>query len=286
MTRMKGPPCAGFFLGVPDLAWVHNGLMHNTPAVTRRAYAIQRLKERLAAQSFPRVQMTLIVALTGGFGLLASFSLLHLGVDAMAIRYPLALLCAYGFFLLLIWFWLRQNASDYADVPDLSCIPGGDGGGMCQAPLESGGGGDFGGGGASGTYDASASVMDNTVSSPLKSVGDSVASVAESDELAIPLIVIALALGLALASLYVVYIAPVLFAEVLVDGVLSYALFRHLRRENSPHWLSSAFRRTWLPFAITAFFLMAVGSAMEIYAPGAHSVGQVLEYASNHSSSN
>lgn len=275
-----------FPLGLPDWAWVHNCSMHNTPAVIRRAYAIERLKSRLAAQSFPRIQMGLIVALTGGFGLLASFSLLHLGLEAMAIRYPLALLCAYGFFLLLIWVWLRKNASDFADVPDLSGLSVGDDGGACHAPFASGGGGDFGGGGASGAYDAPASVMDNAVSSPLKSVGDSVASVAEADELAIPLIAIALAFGLALASLYVVYIAPMLFAEVLVDGVLSYALFRHLRREDSPHWLSSAFRRTWLPFAVTALFLMAVGAAMSVYAPGAHSVGQVLEYASSHSSSN
>jgi hypothetical protein len=105
-------------------------------------------------------------------------------------------------------------------------------------------------------------------------------SVADADELAIPLVAIALAVGIAIASLYVVYIAPVLFAEVLVDGALSYVLFRHLRGQDPRHWLSSTFRRTALPFAATAVFLVAVGAGMSAYAPGAKSVGQVMEYAS------
>ncbi|TCO96867.1 hypothetical protein EV684_1284 [Rubrivivax gelatinosus] len=46
--------------------------------------------------------MALLVALTGGFGLLASFTLLRLGLDSMALRYPLALAFAYLFFLFLI----------------------------------------------------------------------------------------------------------------------------------------------------------------------------------------
>lgn len=48
-----------------------------------------------------------------------------------------------------------------------------------------------------------------------------------------PLVAIALAVGLALASLYVVCIAPMLFAAVLVDGALSHALFRRM-----PHSLA------------------------------------------------
>jgi hypothetical protein len=90
---------------------------------------------------------------------------------------------------------------------------------------------------------------------------------------------VALAIGIALASLYVVYVAPILFAEVLVDGALSYALFRHLRGQDPQHWLSSTVRRTAVPFAATAVFLVAVGAAMAAYAPGAKSVGQVLQHA-------
>ncbi|WP_235580960.1 hypothetical protein [Pseudorhodoferax sp. Leaf265] len=237
-----------------------------------RARAIRQMTERLSRDAFPRLQMALIVALTGGFGLLASFVLLRLGLDAMALRYPLALCCAYGFFLFLVWLWLRTNAADYVDLVD---VPGP----LPRLPermpgFQSGGGGDFGGGGASAAFD-SASVD----ASPMGPLGNAASTAAEGDELAIPLLAIVLAVGLALASLYVVYIAPVLFAEVLVDGALSYALFRHLRGQDPAHWLSTTVRRTVLPFAATAVFVALVGVAMTAYAPGARSIGEVLEHA-------
>jgi len=88
--------------------------------------------------------------------------------------------------------------------------------------------------------------------------------------------VILFALGLALASLYVVYAAPMLFAELLVDGALSYALYRKIKAADSPHWLESATRRTALPFVLTGVFVSITGATMASYAPGAHSIGQVI----------
>jgi len=102
--------------------------------------------------------------------------------------------------------------------------------------------------------------------------------VGDADELAIPLLVIVFAAGLALASLYVVYVAPMLFAELLVDGALSYALYRRIKATDSPHWVESAVRRTALPFVLTAVFVSATGAAMAAYAPGAHSIGQVVQH--------
>ena len=92
---------------------------------------------------------------------------------------------------------------------------------------------------------------------------------------------LALAVGLAFASLYIVYIAPVLFAEVLVDGVLAYALFKHLKSEDRPFWLTSAVRSTLAPFALTAVFVSMSGLAMSWYAPEATSIGQVFKHASD-----
>ena len=79
-----------------------------------------------------------------------------------------------------------------------------------------------------------------------------------------------------MASLYVVYIAPLLLAEVLVDGMLAYALFRHLRGQDPQHWLASTWRRTWGPFLATAVFLAVAGAVLATVAPGAQSIGQVL----------
>jgi hypothetical protein len=254
--------------------------MRQSTPVINRALAIERVRERLLRESFPRTQMTLIVALTGGFGLLTSFVMLQFGLDAMAVRYPLALSIAYLFFLFLIWLWLRTNAEDYLDVPDIADLVPSPRLSAGVPDFKSGGDGDFAGGGATGTFDGPATALNEATSSPLGAVGDSVGSVAEADELAIPLVAIALAVGIALASLYVVYLAPILFAEVLVDGALSYALFRHLRGQDPQHWLSSTFRRTIVPFAATAVFLVAVGAGMAAYAPGAKSVGEVIEHTS------
>lgn len=240
------------------------------------------MRQKLLGESFPRAQMALIVLLTGGCGLLASFAMLRGGMVSMALRYPLALGLAYLFFLFLIWLWLRTNAEDYPDIPDFgSGVPSHSPSGV---PGIRGGGGDCAGGGASGEFEASAHLpLSGAASggsdSSFSSVGDAVGAVADADEFAIPLLAIALAAGLAFASLYVVYIAPVLFAEVLVDGALSYALFRHLRGHDPAHWLASTFRRTAVPFFITALFLAGMGAAMSAYAPGAHSVGQFVKQA-------
>jgi hypothetical protein len=241
-----------------------------------RSHAILHLKRRLEHDGFPRVQMSLIVGLTGAAGLLFSFVMLELGVTSMALRYPLALLMAYGVFLGLLWLWLRTQAEDYVDVPDLSgLVPNGSG--SC-APSFEGGGGNFGGGGASGSFDGPASFvpLDSDSASPL---AEATSAVGDADELAIPLIVILFVLGLALASLYVVYAAPMLFAELLVDGALSYALYRKIKAANSPHWLESAVRRTALPFVLTGVFVSITGAATASYAPGAHSIGQVIQHA-------
>ena len=85
---------------------------------TARAKLVERMRERLESQSAPRLQMSLIVSLTGLAGLLASASLLKLGLHSMALRYPAALLIAYGAFLGLLWLWLRSRAEDWADLGD------------------------------------------------------------------------------------------------------------------------------------------------------------------------
>lgn len=250
------------------------------PIRLTRSLAIIRVQRQLEQDAYPRLQMGLIVALTGAAGWLMSALLLALGMDQMALRYPAALGGAYLVFLGLLWLWLRTQAQDYDLLPDVvdMALPRG---GHCSAgdaPLPSGGGGDFAGGGASGHFDAPAALPADEPG-VLSSVGEAVGSVGDADEWAIPLLAIALAIGLAFASLYVVYLAPVLFAELLFDGVLSYTLYRRLRHADSSHWLSTAFRRTVLPFALTAVFVALVGAGLAAYAPGAHTLGQALHAA-------
>jgi hypothetical protein len=253
--------------------------MRKTVHLTR-SLAVLNYKRQLERDSFPRLQMSLIVGVTGGAGLLVSFLLLQSGMGSMALRYPFALAVAYLVFLLLLWAWLRAKEDDFTDIPGLSdAVPNFNGGGY-STPFQSGGGGDFGGGGASGSFDGTASqsfAVGND--SAGDSIGEALGSVGDADELAIPIIAIVFALGMAVASLYVVYLAPTLFAELLVDGVLSYTLYRHLHKVETHFWLSTAFKRTVFPFLLTAIFLAIMGAAMAHYAPGARSIGDVIHYS-------
>ena len=255
------------------------------PRLFTRSGEIARLMGRLNRDGYPRLQMSLLVALTGGAGLLASFLLLHsAGVGAMHLRYPAAVGCAYLVFLFLLWLWLRSQADDYLDgsidIPDLSGVgsPGVD-----SLPDFGGAGGDFGGGGASGNF-----VVDDSLPSPSLSIGDSGAAdglgeaVGGADEGAIPLavalLVAALVAVLLFATFYIVYLAPALFAELLVDGALSASLYRRMRGLQTRHWLESALRRTAVPFAVTAAGLALIGYALHAYAPEAHTLGEVLRH--------
>lgn len=206
---------------------------------------MQRLRAHLLRDGYPRLQMLLLVTLTGGAGFLTSFSLRHLGWHGMGTRYGVAVVAAYGVFLLLLWLWMRTAADDWADgdaldAADLAtdCLP--DGGGSALDELPS-----------------------------LDGVGD-------ADEFAIPLILLAALAALLLSSLWVVYSAPVLFAELLVDGALSATLYRRLRGVEQRYWLRTAINRTWWPFVLTAAIVGAAGWGLQQLVPEADSIGGVL----------
>lgn len=215
-------------------------------AVTDREREIERMRAALERNEYPRLRMLLIVALTGGCGFLASYLMLQHGVDSIALRYPLALCVAYVVFLLLLWAWLRSRPDDYLDVPDIGNL-----GGDWSYPQQSGGG-------ASGDID------------PLTGID-------APDEFAIPLLVILFVAIVAFASLWVVYAAPTLFAELLFDGILAAGLYRRLRRGDARHWLDTALRRTFWPFAITLVTLIVFGLGVQRYAPGAHTLGEAIQ---------
>lgn len=252
--------------------------------IRNRNKILLRIRRRLEHVGYPRLQMLLIVVITGGFGFLASFLLLSAGMDAMWLRYPCAVLSAYLAFLLLLWLWLRTNAVDYADVPDPGALPNLPD--VHSMSSISGGGGHGGGAGASASFDGpdvsgSASSIDlpavDLPSSDLPSVGDAVSAVGDADEFAIPLAFIVLVAVLLLSSLWIVYIAPALFAELLLDGALATTLYRRLRRSESQHWLQTAVTRTVWLFLGVALLAGAVGAVLGWSAPGARSLGEAIQ---------
>src|SRR5215813_9928754 len=229
---------------------------------------IEIIKRRLLQKSSPRLQMSLILLLAGLAGFLTSFSLLHLNVFSMWLRYPIAILMAYGVFLLLlrIWLWAHgrhfnfnlNRALDFIepdpfDVPDLA------------------GRADYPGGGAGGSWGQSGASTGGSSGSH----GIDFDIGLDFEELWLVVIgLIAIAAGL-LASLYVVFIAPTLLAEILVDGVLMAVVYRRLANIEHIHWLRTAFHKTALPALLVAVFFGVAGYALQKAVPEAHSIGEV-----------
>lgn len=242
-----------------------------------RHQEVQRVRRQLETFSFPRLQMLVLVTLTGMAGFTASALLLSGGMLTMWSRYLAALGIAYLVFLGLLWIWLRWRPDDWYDAPDaINAMPSPP---HSHAHTNEFGAhdGHFGGGGASGSFD-DASLGDASG----EVVGEAFSAAAQAEELTIPLVVIVFLASLLLSSLLLVWSAPVLFAELMVDGVLSASLYRRLRGLQPQNWVMTAIRRTAWPFATTALIVAALGWGMALYAPGAHSIGEVIAHGSGH----
>lgn len=215
---------------------------------------IRRIRAHLELTGFPRLKMMLIVGLTGACGWLGAFLLLRAGVTSMPWRYPLSVGIAYLAFLFFLWLWLRTKAEDYTDCPsgDFS------GPSNCHRPAS----------------DAPATGGGNSANDG--GVTDVAEAVGGADEFAIPLFILILIGAMVLATGWIVYSAPVLFAELLVDGVLSASLYRRLKGLETRHWLETAIRRTAWPFGITTAVFWLVGIGLHALAPEATSIGYFL----------
>lgn len=216
---------------------------------TARGKLVQRMQDRLQAQSWPRVQMALIVAFTGLAGLLVSAVLLKLGVNSMALRYPVATLVAYGAFLDLLWLWMRTRSDDWADAANgLDAVGDAMPLGLSRGTQGPGGGGDVG-------------------------------SAADADELAVVVLALVAVAALALVGGYVVMQAPVLLAEVALDGAVAGSLYHRLHRAERQHWALSAWGYTRWPLLFLLVIMALVGWGLQQAAPGAETLGQALGWA-------
>ncbi len=264
-----------------------------TPTAARR---VERVRRLLMRRGLPRFQMSLMLAATGAAGFLASFALLHLGVWRMWLRYPLAVLFAYAVFIVLLRVWLflhGRRTRGHTPDPDIYGLAEGvtdvvlDPFGRGQVtPDAFGGGGDFGGGGAGGSWgDAAGAGLPHA--SPTFNAGsgssgggggDWLSGIdfdADSEGCVFFLLAVALIVAGVCASLYVVYAAPVLLAEILVEGVLLSGLYRGMRRaRRDGDWLGAAVRRTWLPVLLTLLTFAAAGYLLQRAAPRARSIGE------------
>jgi hypothetical protein len=264
-----------------------------------RQRAIERVRRSLVRGGRPRLLVSFLLALTGAAGFLISTALLRLGVTQMSVRYPLAVLSAYAVFLLLLRLWLalqrrktgnRSSSGgdwlfDMGDaLPHLLDSGTSVAGDAARATF--GGGADFAGGGAGGGWTGGGAALGN--------VGDSVSgnggggsslldSVPDLPDVGLDLdlddgcfwivIPVAAIVGVIFVMFYVVYVAPVFLAEILVDALLVAGLYRRLQGIEPRHWLRSVVRRTLLPVMLATALFIAAGYLMGRIAPEAHSIG-------------
>jgi hypothetical protein len=251
----------------------------------REVARIQRLIERIHS---PRLHMMLIVALTAAVAFLVTAALLHAGVDSLWLRYPMAVAAAYLAFLLFLWCWLRLKSADFLDGLDIptpgsgSTGPGSSAWNLPEKSLEPGGG-QFGGGGASASFDEAPGVshVSSDVASGSSGGGSGISDALgafDLEELTLVLLAIGALIAAAFAALWIVWIAPALFAEIMLDAALATGLYRRLRGVKGDHWLQTAVRKTIWPFMGVAVLFALAGAAMQAYAPGAKSIGEVFRH--------
>jgi hypothetical protein len=249
------------------------------PRRSTRTALIEDLQVRHISPAFPRGQLTLIVAGAGLAGLLTSVTLLHLGMHQMWLRYGCAVIGAYLGFLGLLRLWIAWHRGWSLDL-DPSGSAGADGGE--SLPSVAGGGRSGGaGGGAHWRGEARGLVSSRPTSVPPRSSGSSSwfgDLNLDPDDAWWLLVALVLVLGGALAVAYVIYIAPVLLAEVALDAALVTTVYRRLRPHDVQHWSVGVVGRTWGPATVLALCLAGAGAALQQLAPEARSIGGVIHH--------
>ncbi|MFO3706722.1 hypothetical protein ACI6Q5_17500 [Xanthomonas codiaei] len=237
----------------------------------RRRFNIDHARQQLERDGWPRLQMGAIVLLTATGGLLASFLLRNAGVDAMVVRYPMATLAAYSLFLLLMWMWVHWRRHMDGDLVGDCVDLGGD---AAQDPSAwAGHGGSSAGAGSSGAWSAP------PASAPEISGDNALPDFIDGDAGLPALAIVALLAAAAVAvvaAAWVVWSAPVLMAELLVDAALAGGLYRRMRGVQVQGWWWVCVRHTIWPFVGVLAFFMVVGAVAQHKVPEASTVMEAI----------
>lgn len=215
--------------------------------------------------------MFFLVTATFLAGLLATKLLMELGVDTLWLRYALAVCGAYLVFLVLVRLWIWYVCGRGAD------LNGTDGIDFFVRAMDKGewlevGGGQFGGGGASGTWatpdGTPVEVEISTAPANVVSAGGSDKSGCLSldiggDEGCFIVILLAVLVGaLLIAGGYLIYAAPAILGEAVFEVLLAAALARRAKKLEAAGWGGSVFKATvWIFLAV-----LAIASGLGWYA--------------------
>jgi len=263
--------------------------------------------ERFKRRHSLRLHMSLILLATVCSGFLATRIMLAMDLDNVLIRYPLAVVFAYLVFFASVKLWLKyiipspaapkvqDNSPDTLDLlPDLPiAVP--DGGGFGIGDAFHGGGGEFSGAGASGSFESVPATIVDSGTDVLSGgvdtgggVGEAVGEVAGEavssvlgDEGGIVAVVVFAVLAAMMAVIvgagaYLVYEAPFILSEAAFEFILAAGLVRGARRIDSSDWMGSVFKTTSLPFALTLALALLAGYLMHHYFPGITRISELV----------
>ena len=217
-----------------------------------RGRARTALQAYFQKRSAPRLILSAILILTGSVGFAVSVGLMRLGMVTMWIRYPIAVLAAYGFFLGLIRLWIQFEKSRFDPRADE----------IEQALKE----------GKEHYTPSRRSGHDDGSSFNWLDIVDF-----DFGEGCLLIVVIAAIVGLVALLLFTILGAPALVAEVFIDAFVVSVLYRHLRKAAREHWLGTAIKKTWARALGTAALLSLIGWCLEMMAPGSHSIGPAIQ---------
>jgi hypothetical protein len=239
---------------------------------TERERLAERIRARLRGQGLQRLEMSVIVLGTGLAGFFFSAVLFRLGVSSMPARYAASLAGAYLVFLLLIRLWVELHRRgieidlESFDVPiDLA----GDAIGSIGDPI--GGGGSAGGGGADASYEFGSGGPSADTGG-----GGGGLDLLDLDDAFIVVVPIVMFIGGLVAALLIVWSAPALLVEIVLDIALVSGLYRRLAHLERRSWLMTAVRRTWVPIVVTAVVLVVGGFLIQGAVPEAETIGDVF----------
>ena len=233
---------------------------------------MSEVQRRVVDPGYPRLLILLMLSASGAVAFLSSVMLQRVGLG-LGLRYSLAAAIGYGGFLASIRLWIayKRGQRDLdIDVPDVGSI------GSPEATRDLFAGGRSGGGGGGAQWDTPATSVSGTASIHPSTDGGGWAASLDWDELWPVAIALIGAFCSVLALAFVVYAAPVLLAEVALDGAVVGVVYSRLRKTDARSWIVSAVRRTWLPALAVVAAVGVAGWLLQRAVPEAVSIGGVL----------
>lgn len=252
--------------------------------------AVRVLESRLERELRQRHSLRLHGICIGLATLLLMWLVSHMqmimGGESLAWRYLLTLGSGYLAYLLVLRLWaawlLSHDKGNAWDLPDgtngIDIIPHG-GGGLQGPDMQSGMGGDFGGGGATGDFSGGSDAargLSDVASGALEVAGAS----DEGAVVVIPVVAIFLvgtALLFGAGSLLLLFFGWEVLLTVAVEIAFSYVAARATIGVVREGWVSAAVRLTWKPLLGAVACAVALGATIDHFIPAANSLPQALK---------